>query len=390
VDPEDGLHSSRIDEPIGAGEPLRDPVRLGSPLEVCEVLLAAPAVHRHDRDEAAAGHEPDQQEPPLEFRHQPGRIWARRSGHLPGGSRVHSAAMIDWTPSAVAIQLGPFPLYWYGVAYAVGLAAAYWVMVRQARRFGEDPQIIGNALIVVAIAALVGGRLYHVIDQWQLYADDPLKIILPPYSGLGAFGGVVTGGIAFIVLARRYHVSAWRWADIVAPGIFAMQAIGRWGNFFNQELYGPPTSLPWGIAIDCAHRVADYPCTTFPLATTHFQPLFLYESLSGLLGAVVLVWLSQRPRPWLHVGDFAGILLIWIGGVRFLLEFLRIGNWRLGDIPTAQIFGAAFVAIGVGILWLRHRQGRPPLVPDAAEVGDPEEPDEFDEFDDQQGSPARA
>src|SRR5450759_1674065 len=83
--------------------------------------------------------------------------------------RVHSPAMIDFTPSAIAIQIGPLPLYWYGLAYAVGLAAAYVVMVRQARRFGEDPNIVGNGVIVVAVAALIGGRLYHVIDQWALY-----------------------------------------------------------------------------------------------------------------------------------------------------------------------------------------------------------------------------
>ena len=307
--------------------------------------------------------------------------------------------MIDWTPSAVAIQLGPFPLYWYGVAYAVGLAGAYWIMVRQARRFGENAALIGNGLIIVAIAALIGGRLYHVIDQWPLYAGDPLKIILPPYSGLGAFGGLITGVIAFLILARRYRVSAWRWADIVAPGVFFMQAIGRLGNFFNQELYGPPTSLPWGIAIDCAHRVVEYPCSTFPLDSTYFNPLFLYESLSGLIGAIVLIWLSRRPRAWLRVGDFLGILFIWVGGVRFLLEFLRVGNWRLGDIPTAQILGAAFVVIGIGVLWLRRRQGAPPLVPEATangeadEVDDADEGDEvddFDEFDKQQGSIARS
>ena len=271
--------------------------------------------------------------------------------------------MIDWTPSAIAIQLGPLPLYWYGIAYAVGLASAYWVMVRQARRFGEDPAIIGNGLIIVAIAALAGGRLYHVIDQWALYKDDLLKIFLPPYSGLGIFGGFVTGAIAVIFLVRYYRVSFWRWADIIAPGIFLMQAAGRVGNFFNQELYGPPTSLPWGIAIDCAHRVVEYPCTTFPLETIHFHPLFLYESLSGLLAAAVLVWLSSRPRPWLRVGDLGAILFIWLGGARFLLEFLRIGNWRIGDIPTAQIFGAVFVLIGIGILVLRRRQHAPILAP---------------------------
>ena len=142
--------------------------------------------------------------------------------------------MIDWTPSAVALQLGPFSLYWYGIAYAVGIAGAYWAVTRQARVFGQDTRIVGNGIIIVAIAALIGGRLYHVIDQWQLYANDPIKIILPPYSGLGIFGGLITGGLAFLVLARRWHLSAWRWADIVATGIFVMQAAGRVGNFFNQ------------------------------------------------------------------------------------------------------------------------------------------------------------
>lgn len=288
--------------------------------------------------------------------------------------------MIDWTPSAIAIQLGPFPLYWYGIAYAVGLAGSYAVMSRQARRFGENPAIIGNGLIVIAIAALIGGRLYHVVDQWPLYAGDPLKIILPPYSGLGVFGGFVTGTLAFIGLTRYYRVSAWRWGDIVAPGLFLMQAVGRLGNFFNQELYGPVTTLPWGIAIDCEHRVIEYPCTTFPLADTHFHPLFLYESLSAAVGLAVILWLTRRPPQWLRLGDLLLITVIWIGAARFLLEFLRIGNWRLGDIPTAQIFGAAFVVVGVGLLWLRRRQGAPPLLTGAPEGDAEDELDEEEEF----------
>ena len=319
--------------------------------------------------------------------------------------------MIDWTPDPIALQLGPISLFWYGICYAIGLAGAYWVMVRMARRFRQNATILGNGLIVVAVAALAGGRLYHVIDQWQnLYAADPIKIFLPPYAGLGIFGGFITGAIAVIALARYYKVSFWRWADIVAPGIFFMQAAGRLGNFFNQELYGPPTTLPWGIAIDCEHRIPEYPCTTFPLDTTHFQPLFLYESLSGLLGAVVLIWLASRPRPWLRVGDLAGIMFIWIGLVRFLVEFLRIGNWRIGDIPTAQLFGAAFVVVGVGILVYNRRRRSPQLVPEpgsaedvaleeaevaAAEAaGEPagvdaaaEDFDDFDEFDAQQRRP---
>jgi phosphatidylglycerol:prolipoprotein diacylglycerol transferase len=289
--------------------------------------------------------------------------------------------VIDWTPGSVAIQIGPLPLYWYGIAYAVGLASAYWIMVRQARRFGENADLLGNGLIIVGVAALIGGRLYHVIDQWQLYASDPIKIVLPPYSGLGIFGGLVTGGLAFLYLARRWHLSAWRWADIVAPGIFLMQAAGRWGNFFNQELYGPPTNLPWGIAIDCAHRVAPYTCDAYPLASTHFHPLFLYESMSALIGAATLVWLSSRARPRLRVGDLGAIMLIWIGGARFLLEFLRLDNWRLADIPTAQIFGAGAVVVGLTMLWIRRRQGAPTLAPVATGDGRPLGEDAADMYD---------
>ena len=278
--------------------------------------------------------------------------------------------MIDVTPSSIAIQLGPIPVYWYGIAYAVGLAASLAVMTRQARRFGQDPSILFNGLVMVAIAALIGGRLYHVIDQWAIYKDDLLKIVLPPYSGLGVYGGLITGILAFLVLVRLWKLSMPVWADIVAPALFTMQAIGRWGNFFNQELYGPPTNLPWGIAIDCAHRVAAYPCDTFPLATTHFQPLFLYESVSGILGAAVLLWLSSRPRRWLRPGDLALIFFIWYAVVRFLLENLRTGNWRLEGIPTAQIFSIVFALVALAILVWRHRT-TPPIEPAGGPVSGP-------------------
>ena len=111
---------------------------------------------------------------------------------------------------------------------------------------------------------------------------------------------------------RRARSRFCRWADVVAPGLFVMQAIGRWGNFFNQELYGPPTTLPWGIKIDCAHRIADFPCSAYP-ETTHFQPLFLYESLSGILGAIALIWLARRWSRKLVPGDLLLIFFIWYG-----------------------------------------------------------------------------
>jgi phosphatidylglycerol---prolipoprotein diacylglyceryl transferase len=286
--------------------------------------------------------------------------------------------MFDFFPSSTALQLGPLTIAWYGIGYALGLAAAYAVMVRLARRAGEDPEILANAMIVVAIAALIGGRAYHVIDQWQLYKDDLLKIILPPYSGLGVYGGIITGTIAAWWWARRIGAPFLRWADIVAPGLFAMQAIARWGNFFNQELYGSPTTAPWGIPIDCAHRILDYPCTAFPEATTRFQPLFLYESLSGVLGLIVLVAIGFKLRSRLRPGDLLLVFFVWYGVVRFGLETLRHDIWTFFSVPVAQLVSIAFVVASIVILMYRHRYRHPdddpPTFPAVATWGAPGRP----------------
>jgi len=307
--------------------------------------------------------------------------------------------MLDLTPDPVALQIGPFPIYWYGIGYALGLALAYLLLVRLAKRAGEDPDVVGNGIIIVAVAALIGGRLYHVIDQWALYQDDPISIVLPPYTGLGVYGGIITGTVAAFLYARYRRVPFLRWADIVAPGLFVMQAVARWGNFFNQELYGTPTPLPWGIPIDCAHRVAAYPCAEFPEATTAFHPLFLYESISGILGALALIWLGYHRRDRLRPGDLLLIFFIWYGTVRFFLEPLRQENWTFNGIPTAMLVSLGFIAVGVIALLWRHRPGREAdapatqwrhatwgalgAIPEGADAEDEEFDDDDDDYDDE-------
>ena len=276
---------------------------------------------------------------------------ARRAG--PG---LHGTLrrMIPFTPESVLFSVGPVTVYWYGVMYAVGLAAVWFVLSAEARRRGLDTGILANGMIIVAIAALAGGRAYHVIDQWQLYKDDPVRIFLPPYAGLGAFGGLITGTIAGVAYARYKKQPVLVWADVAMPGVLVMQAFARWGNFFNQELYGPPTNLPWGIAIDCAHRIPAYPCTTYPPATTFFQPLFLYESLSGAVGAVVLLWVARRFPARLLAGDIALLVVTWYSTTRFLLEPLRADNWLLGGIPTASLISGTLAIGSIAILIVRH------------------------------------
>jgi phosphatidylglycerol:prolipoprotein diacylglycerol transferase len=290
--------------------------------------------------------------------------------------------VIDWTPQPIAFSVGPLAVHWYGIMYAIGLAATFIVVEREARRRGLDTGLLANGFILIAFAALVGGRLYHVIDQWDArYRNDLLAIVLPPYSGLGVYGGIATGFLAGVLYARWKRQPILGWADAVAPGLLVMQAVARWGNFFNQELYGPPTNLPWGIAIQCANRTETWACPagSDPAATLgqHFVPLFLYESLSGLIGAVVLLMLARRARS-LRPGDLVLLFFAWYGTTRFALEPLRTNNWTLNGIPTASIISAAAVVGALLLLAWRHRPGAaandrrpadPPVPPTPAEPG---------------------
>ncbi len=264
--------------------------------------------------------------------------------------------LIDVLPSARVLQLGPVSIDWYGIGYAVALVAGIWLAYRQARLRRENPDHIGNGMILVFVLGLIGARLYHLIDQWNtLYAADPIKAILPPYTGLGIYGGIAGGIVGVLIYTRRHHLSFLRWADIAVPSVFLGQAIARWGNFFNQELYGPPTNLPWGIAIDCSHRVAEYPCSIYP-PSTGFVPLFFYESALSLVGLAIALWLSRRLAGRLRDGDLFSFWFVWYGAVRSILETFRIGyDWTFFGVPTAVLVGLAAVAFGIVTIAWRHR-----------------------------------
>ena len=166
------------------------------------------AVGEDQPDEPRSDDQPDDQQPPVEVGvHPPSVASANAHGARPTvpGQPVHSAAMIDFTPDPVFFRILGLPIYWYGIAYAVGLAVVYWVVIREARFRGLDETIVGTGMIVIAVAALIGGRLYHVIDQWHLYEAHPITALLPiaiqpdgsyafaGFTGLGVPGGIVTG-----------------------------------------------------------------------------------------------------------------------------------------------------------------------------------------------------
>jgi phosphatidylglycerol:prolipoprotein diacylglycerol transferase len=269
--------------------------------------------------------------------------------------------MIDFTPNPIALALGSLEIRWYGIGYVAAIVAGTWLATREARRRGERTDVILDGVVFLAIAALIGGRAYHVIDQWAYYRDHLAQIVLPPYTGLGIYGGLLTGMLATIWYARRRHLSFWRWGDILAPCILLAQAIGRWGNFMNQELYGPPTNLPWGIAIQCQYRVAEFACPaeggTTPV-DAHFIPLFFYESMLSLLGVFVMLYLWRRFTARgliLIAGDVGLLYFVWYGVERSLLETLRGGwNWTWFGIATAQLVGLGAAAAAIIAIAVRH------------------------------------
>jgi phosphatidylglycerol:prolipoprotein diacylglycerol transferase len=269
-------------------------------------------------------------------------------------------ALIGLTPNAVALQLGPITIPWYGLGYAAAIAVGVYLVQREARFRALDPALVLDGMLFVVICGLVGARLYHVIDQWAVYSQDPIRIILPPYSGLGLYGGVAGGLVGVWLLTRRRRQPFWRWADAAVSSMLLGQAIARWGNFANQELYGPPTDLPWGIAIDCAHRITAYPCSSFPAETTGFHPLFAYESLLSLVGAAIAYWAARRFAHILRDGDLVSFWFIWYGNVRTILEPFRDAyNWTFFGVPVAIIIGVGAVAGGVLTIWWRHRRPGP-------------------------------
>ena len=168
-------------------------------------------------------------------------------------------------------------------------------------------------------------------------------------GGLGIPGAVIGGAIALWIYCRKKKISFLTWADIIAPGVALAQAIGRWGNFFNQELYGKPTNLPWKIYIDPQHRVSGYQDYEY------FHPLFLYESLWNLINMAILLWAARRFEKWLKPGDLFLFYMIMYSIGRFSLDFLRLDASQVGGINFNQTF-VIFVALVSGLLiYLNHR-----------------------------------
>lgn len=262
------------------------------------------------------------------------------------------------------IDIGPVRIHYYGIILMLGALAGAWLASREARRRGQDTEAVWDGLVWVLVGGIIGARLWHVLTPpvsmgitFMDYLAKPLNILKVWEGGLGIPGAVIGGGLALYLYCRRRKLNFLLWADIAAPGLALGQAIGRWGNFVNQEVYGKPTTLPWAVHIDPAYRYPGF--TEFET----FHPLFLYESLWNFALMGLLLWLGRRYDQRLKPGDLFLVYLIGYPIGRFLLEFLRLDVSLVGGINANQIL-MAIVSILAGVLlyWRHHRPSKEPEI----------------------------
>ena len=246
-------------------------------------------------------------------------------------------------PSSTIFTLGPINFYWYGLIMVIAMLAAGFLTWMLAKKHQWPINNLLDLGFNIIISGLIGARLYHVLVHWSDYSGQILNIFKVWQGGLAIHGGLIGGLIALWLTCRQRHWSFWQLAGWLIPGVALGQAIGRWGNFFNQELFGQPSTLPWAIPIDIWHRPLN------SITASHYQPLFLYESIACLLLAILLYQLSRRQ---VLASKIIGVYLLGYGATRFIMEFFRqdptwiLWGWRWPQWLSLSliIFGSILIA----------------------------------------------
>jgi len=257
------------------------------------------------------------------------------------------------------ISLGPLLIRWNGLLIALGIAVGALLAARQAKRRDYEPEIIYDLFLPLIVWGVLGARLWHILTPplsslelgltTQYYFSHLVDSVAFWIGGFGIPGAWIGGTLALLYFARKNEFSFWELSDILAPGVALAQFVGRLGNYFNQELYGLPTNLPWKIFIDPAHRLNGFESVNF------YQPLFMYEALLNFANMFFLLWLARRFNGILKTGDLFLAYLGFYSLVRFLLEFLRLDVSLVNGFNINQVFFAVvFICAGIGMV-LRHR-----------------------------------
>lgn len=265
--------------------------------------------------------------------------------------------MIEFTPKAIIIL--NFPVNYHGIIIMLGVIAAACLAFFEAKRRGMNTLFMLDSLVWIIIWGIVGARIWHILTPpesmveqnitTQFYLSNPLEAISIWKGGLGIPGGIIGGLIAGYVQTKRRGESFLKWIDVAAVALPLGQAIGRWGNFINQELYGAPTNLFWAIYIEPGNRLDQFKDIEF------FHPIFLYESLWNLVSVFFLIWITRRYKEKLLPGDVFLIYMITYPVIRILLDFIRLDVSKVAGVNVNQVFMAAVLVFAGSSLFFRHR-----------------------------------
>lgn len=251
----------------------------------------------------------------------------------------------------VAFSIAGLGVRWYAIFILLGIAAAILLVRWLAPKRGLDPNFPFDAAPWIVFAGIIGARGYYLLLRFDHFVANPGEAFNLRLGGLTIHGAIVGGALMLAFLCWRQHQPFLRWCDVIIPGVALGQGIGRWGNWANQEAFGLPTDLPWGVAIDVAHRPAQF------IDVERFHPTFLYESVFNLVNAVLLSWLVlNASRFRLRDGDVLWIYLILYGAVRFVIESIRTDSLYIGPFPAAHWISAGMILFGVVMLIVRHRE----------------------------------
>ncbi len=265
-------------------------------------------------------------------------------------------------PVAFTIPIGDgFPVYWYGIIITVGIVLGAWWAGREIEKRGQSVDDLYNGLLLVVLFGYLFARLWYVFQDAVIAGNSAaytsfLDIINIRAGGANILGGFVGAALVGFLYVKWRKLSFWDYADVAGPTLLLAQAIGRWGNFINQELYGPPTQLPWGILID--NRIPPYNDLALYPPDTRFHPTFLYESLWLFAGFFLLTYLNRRFQGQWRTGTLFGAFLIWWGGGRAWIELFRPDQPAVGSsLITYSMLLALGLAV-VGVIVILGRYGR--------------------------------
>ncbi|MBI3282481.1 prolipoprotein diacylglyceryl transferase [Candidatus Curtissbacteria bacterium] len=248
-----------------------------------------------------------------------------------------------------AIQIGPLTFHSYGFIFAMSILLGYLLAKKRAHLYKIPRSLFDDPILLIPLAlGIAGARLYHVIDYWHVYRQDLPSIFNFSGGGLGIWGGLIGTFLGFWIVAKKRKLQILPILDLISPSLLLGQAIGRLGNWVNQEAFGPPADLPWGIYINPENRPGQF------ASSTHFHPTFFYEAAIDLIFFIVLLSLSKKFK---KPGQTFALYLILYSTGRFIVEFFRIDTATVGTVKVAQVLALAGIATGLAILKLKKTWG---------------------------------